>query len=269
MLTSSRLVGTFLVVVERVGALYPDILTATDQLASRVSTDTVVATAEVVTAWAAGLGSRRAIAELEPLFIAADAHLRGRGYPPDAAAEATQRGRVGLLTGTTTIFTFTGRGALGAFVRVVCVRHALQHARDAKRSVVFDELGATALDPSGPELDLLRNTYRDQVDRAMTSAWTQLSRHDRFVLSLHLHAKHSISEIAKVYGIHRINAARKLAGARTALLHATRRLLQGELGVSSTTASSVLRLTSFGLSVGQLPAATEVRLALGRRQATG
>jgi RNA polymerase sigma-70 factor (ECF subfamily) len=268
-LASDRVVGAFLVVVERVGTQYPDILTATDQLASLVSTETVVATADVVTAWAAGLGSPRAVAELEPLFIAAERHLRGRGYPPDAAAEATQRARVGLLTGTISIFTFTGRGALGAFVRVVCVRHALQHARDAKRGVVFDELGATALDPSGPELDLLRHTYREQVDRAMTGAWAQLSRHDRFVLSLHLHAKHSISEIAKVYGIHRINAARKLAGARTALIHATRRLLQGELGVSSTTASSVLRLTSFGLSVGQLPAATDVRIALDRGEAIG
>ncbi|CAN5686144.1 hypothetical protein BH11MYX1_BH11MYX1_46430 [soil metagenome] len=259
--------GAFLVVVERVGAEFPDILTATDQLASLVSPETVAETVDsrdVVVAWAAGLGSPRAIAELERLFVAAEHHLRGRGYPSDAAAEATQRARVGLLTGTPTIFTFTGRGALGAFVRVVCVRHALQHARDAKRGIVFDELRATALETSGPELELLRNTYRDQVDRAMTGAWAQLSKHDRFVLSLHLHAKHSVSEIAKVYGIHRINAARKLAGARTALIHATRRLLQGELGVSSTTASSVLRLTSFGLSVGQLTPATDVRLALAR-----
>lgn len=161
------------------------------------------------------------------------------------------------------LFTFTGRGALGAFVRVVCVRHALQYARDAKRSVVFDELSATALEASGPELDQLRHTYRDQVDRAMIDAWAQLTKHDRFVLSLHLHAKHSVAEIAKVYGIHRINAARKLAAARTALIHATRRLLQGQLGVSSTTASSVMRLTSFGLSIRQLPPATDVRIALG------
>ena len=146
-------------------------------------------------------------------------------------------------------------------IRVVCVRQALQQARDAKKTVDFDELSATALD-TGPELELLRSTYREQVDRAMTGAWAQLSKHDRFVLSLHLHAKHSISEIAKVYGIHRINAARKLAAARTALIHGTRRLLQGELGVSSTTASSVLRLTSFGLSVNQLSPATDVGLAL-------
>jgi RNA polymerase sigma-70 factor (ECF subfamily) len=263
-------VGGFLEVVDRVARQFPEISTATDQLVSRVSlasrtsVESVTATDDVVLAWAAGLGSPRAIAELEPLFVAAEAHLRGRGYPPDVAAEATQRARVALLTAATTIFTFTGRGALGGFVRVVCVRHALQHARDAKRSAVFDELSATALEASGPELELLRNTYRGQVDRAMTGAWAQLARHDRFVLSLHLHAKHSVSEIAKVYGIHRINAARKLAGARTALIQATRRLLQGELGVSSTTASSVLRLTSFGLSVGQLPPATDVRLALER-----
>ncbi|GEM_PF-2340927 len=243
--------------IERIVEAFPDILTSTEQVVSLVVADT----ADVLVAFAAGLGSPRAIAELELLFAAAEAHLRGRGYSPDVAAEATQRARVALLTGGRTIFTFDGRGALGAFIRVVCVRQALQQARDAKKTVDFDELSATALD-TGPELELLRNTYREQVDRAMTGAWAQLSKHDRFVLSLHLHAKHSISEIAKVYGIHRINAARKLAAARTALIHGTRRLLQGELGVSSTTASSVLRLTSFGLSVNQLSPATDVGLAL-------
>lgn len=244
-------------VVER----FPDISTAADQLVSLVATDAQL-TAEVVLACAAGLGSPRALVELEPVFVAAEAHLRGRGYPFDVSAEATQQARVALLTGRRTIFTFTGRGALGAFVRVVCVRHALQHARDAKRApIAFAELGS---EPSSPELELLRNVYRDQVDRAMTGAWAQLAKHDRFVLSLHLHAKHSISEIAKVYGIHRVNAARKLASARTALIQATRNLLQGELGVSAATASSVLRLTSFGLSVDRLPPSTDVRLALGR-----
>ena len=260
-----------LVAGDRVAKTFTDIITPTDQLVSLISADTRAqlaaapdaALADVVLAWAAGLGSARAIAELERLFTAAEAHLRGRGYAPHVAGEATQRARVALLTGATTIFTFSGRGALGAFVRVVCVRQALQLTRDAKRTaVVFDELCAP--EANTPELDLLRNTYRNEVDQAMTGAWAQLSRHDRFVLSLHLHAKHSVSEIAKVYGIHRINAARKLAAARFALIHATRRLLQGELGVSSTTASSVLRLTSFGLSVNQLPPATDVRLALGR-----
>ncbi len=243
--------------IDRIVETYPDIITPADRLASLV----VDHTPDVILAFAAGLGSSRALAELELLFTAAEAHLVRRGYALDVAAEAVQRARVALLTGEHTIFTFTGRGALGAFLRVVCVRHALHQVRDAKKTVDFDELSATSLD-TGPELELLRSTYREQVDRAMTGAWAQLSKHDRFVLSLHLHAKHSVSEIAKVYGIHRVNAARKLAAARTALIHGTRRLLQGELGVSSTTASSVLRLTSFGLSIHQLPPATDVGLAL-------
>lgn len=210
---------------------------------------------ELVLAWAAGLGSPAAIRQLEPMFHDAETHLRSRGYSADVASEAVQRARVALLTGEASIFSFTGRGALGAFIRVVCVRHALNQARDATRAVQLEELGAAA---DAPELDVFRNQYRDQVNRAMTAAWQGLTKHDRFVLSLHLHAKHSIAEIAKVYGIHRVNAARKLAAARTALIRGTRLVLQGELGVSSSTASSVLRLTSFDLTVDQLAPATGV-----------
>ena len=253
----------FVAIVQRIGEAYPDIIARADELRGHASTELEVAEAalaDVLRAWAAGLGSARAIAELEPLFVAAEAHLRARGHASDVAAEAAQRARVSLLTGERKIFTYAGRGALGAFVRVVCVRQALQHARDAsRRAVMFDELQLHASDASDPELEVLRGHYREQVDRAMIDAWGQLSRHDRFVLSLHLHAQHSVAELAVIYGIHRVNAARKLAAARTSLLRITRDLLQSELGVSSATASSVLRLTSFGLSVGQLAPATNVQ----------
>lgn len=276
MLAFAAVVSGFLAIVDRVAASFADIITPASRLSTLVAGDLQAtfgrvpdATAnEIATAWAAGLGSPRAIAALESLFTAADAHLRARGHAADVAVEATQRARIILLTGDAAppaIFAFAGRGALGAFVRVVCVRQALQQARDTKRrAVIFDELRAHASDGSDPELDVLRGQYREQVDRAMLDAWAKLSRHDRFVLSLHLHARHSISEIATVYGIHRVNAARKLAAARTALIQTTRLLLQDELGVSSATASSVLRLTPFGLSVGQLAPATDVGRALRR-----
>ncbi len=270
----------WLAVVARVTARYPDIITLAPRLETLVAPDLQdqvgaaadaganVAIDELVMAWATGLGSVRAIRALEPLFGAAEEHLRGRGHAADVAAEAVQRARVILMIGDRgppAVFSYAGRGALGAFVRVVCVRQALQQARATKRrAVVVDELRPYDSVGSDPELDLLRSEYRDQVNRAMLDAWTQLSRHDRFVLSLHLHARHSISEIATVYGIHRVNAARKLAAARTALLQATRVLLQGTLGVSPATASSVLRLTPFGLSVSELAPATDVLRALRR-----
>lgn len=260
-----------LAIADRVAERFPDIITPANQLTTLVAADLQVmlgaapetATNEVVMAWAAGLGSARAVAATEPLFSAAESHLRRRGHAGDVAVDATQAARVLLLLGDDRppeIFSFAGRGALGAFVRVVCVRQALRQTRDTKRrAVLFDELHTHASDGNDPELDVLRDRYREQVDRAMIEAWANLSKHDRFVLSLHLHAKHSVSEIANVYGIHRVNAARKLAAARTALIRATRVLLQGELGVSSATASSVLRLVPFGLSVGQLAPATDLQ----------
>ncbi|HEY4180819.1 MAG TPA: hypothetical protein VGM90_28435 [Kofleriaceae bacterium] len=251
--------------VARVAETFSDIRSSTSQLLSMVSAETQAELTEsddVVLAWAAGLGSERAIAQIEKLFVVATAHLRARGYAADRAAEATQAARVALLTGNAGIFRYSGRGALGAFIRVVCVRHALQHARHEKRDDVLEHLATSALE-TGPELDLLRNTYRDQVTSAMVAAWAQLSKHDRFILSLHLHAKHSVSQIANVYGIHRVNAARRLAGARTALVRATRDLLRSELRVSPDTVSSVLRLTSFNLSAADLAPATGVSVTPG------
>ncbi|HEY4058360.1 MAG TPA: sigma-70 family RNA polymerase sigma factor [Kofleriaceae bacterium] len=247
----------------RIAERFPDIRIPASQLLSMVSAETKAELSdsdEVALAWAAGLGSERAMAEIEPMFVAAGRHLRARGHAPDVAVEAAQSARVALLTGEPAIFKFSGRGALGAFVRVVCVRHALQHVRHAKRDDVFEQLTTSALE-TGPELDLLRNTYREQVTRAMVSAWAQLAKHDRFILSLHLHAKHSVSQIANVYGIHRVNAARRLAGARTALVRATRDVLRSELRVSPATVSSVLRLTSFNLSAGDLAPASGVAIA--------
>jgi hypothetical protein len=61
----------------------------------------------------------------------------------------------------------------------------------------------------------------------------------------------AVEEIARVYGLHRANATRRLAAARASLIANTRACLRERLAVGDETLDSILRVVS-----------TSVRLAI-------
>ncbi|MFT3696575.1 MAG: hypothetical protein QM831_25775 [Kofleriaceae bacterium] len=191
-------------------------------------------------------GEQAALREFEDGALRdARGHLIARGFPAWLADEAIQQVRIALVVDGA-IARYAGRGTLAAFVRVVAVRFAL---KIQPRDVELEELAA---DAPTPELVTLKATYGPVVRDAMKTAWRELPAHDRFMLSLELHRKMSIGEIAALYQIHNVSAARKLARSRGVFLDAVRARLATELRGSLDTVDSVLRLISFPASPSDL-----------------
>ncbi|MGE0869065.1 MAG: hypothetical protein AB7P03_10890 [Kofleriaceae bacterium] len=212
-------------------------------------------------AWAAAAGDREACTQLEAGALArARIHLRGRGFADWIADEAIQQTRIALLVSdhgrTPGIGRYAGTGPLAAFVRVVAVRFALKAMPSHGDQAILDQLDHAAT--PAPELAALKTTYGALVREVVLDAWHALPAHDRFVLSLELHGRMSIENIAKLYAIHRVSAARKLAASRAVLLDGVRARLRDRMGASAETVDSVLRLVTFPVSPTDLPPATGV-----------
>jgi RNA polymerase sigma-70 factor (ECF subfamily) len=127
---------------------------------------------------------------------------------------------------------YTGRGALGGWVRVVAVRMAIQ-LQKRHPAIRDDDVHHDAAAPAAdPELDLLRNRYRPQFEAALRVALNGLSERDRTLLRQHLLEGQTIDDLGARHGVHRATAARWLQNARAALLASVEKQLSASLGVS-------------------------------------
>jgi RNA polymerase sigma-70 factor len=196
---------------------------------------------DVVLAWAVAAGIAPAIADVDALVASAVQHVRARNLAGNALDDIAQLARVRLLTGDG-ITSYQGRGSLAAFVRTIVMRLAIDHVR-ATREQPADDV-ASLLDhvATNPELAHMRDRYAADLADALRTAWSALAAHERFVLELELHQHLSIEQIARVYGVHRTNATRRIASARAALVSGVRAALREKLQIADATLDSILRL---------------------------
>src|SRR5690348_11426545 len=122
---------------------------------------------------------------------------------------------------------FSGRGELRSWVGVIATREALSLLRkNAKTSTPVDDALLAIPSPlTGPELGFLKERYRDEFRTAFTAALGELAARERNALRHHYVHGLTIDQIATMYGVHRSNAARRIAKARDELLSGTRRRL--------------------------------------------
>lgn len=196
---------------------------------------------DVVLAWAAHGGIEPAIAELEKTIIGpALAHVRARRLG-DALDDLGQLLRMRLLV-EHGLASYRGRGSLAAFVRTTAIRLALDQRRVTREIPTNDLDSLVDHVTTDPELDHMRERYAGELGAALRAAWAALAPHDRFVLELELHQRVGIEQIARIYGVHRTNATRRVASARGAFVIAVRTALRDKLGVADPTLDSILRL---------------------------
>jgi RNA polymerase sigma-70 factor len=205
--------------------------------------------------WAAACldGDVAALQRLDagPLRDAAD-HLRTLGFAAAAIDDAVQRGREKLIVAGG-LAGYRGRGPLATYVRTAVVRLAIDDQRKVRDQVPLSELLAAPM--ADPELEYMRKLYAEHLAAAVKAAWDRIAPHERFVLSLRIYEAMSIDDLARVYQIHRANAARRAATARASLVSATRAALRERLAVGETTLDSILRIvtTSVQLPVDDAP----------------
>ena len=148
---------------------------------------------------------------------------------------------------------YSGRGALGGWVRVLAVRTAidLQRRRGARLPVLRAETPA-AVDP---ELGYLAERYRGVVDDALRGALAALDSEQRTLLRMHFVDAVTLDELARLRKLHRATIARRLAAARKAIFDEIRNQLRERLAVSNDEAASLIRLvrSRLHITITQLP----------------
>jgi RNA polymerase sigma-70 factor, ECF subfamily len=149
------------------------------------------------------------------------------------------------------IASYSARGSLPAWVRVVATREAARRLLRAQREVGAedDELADLIADGDDPEVGYVKRLYREEFRRAFHAAVQKLDARARLVLRQHAIDGLSIDALAVLHGVHRATAARWIQGARAAVLAGTQRELTARLRLTRTEVESVIRLIQSQLDV--------------------
>lgn len=185
----------------------------------------------------------------------ADPELRRLGVDPDDVHDIKQRVCQRLLVTQpgmpARLLTYGGRGSLQGFVRVAVVREALNHLNARRRNHTSNDevLQDLAGGPADPELEHIKQHYRQHFADAFHAALGQLDAQQRTMLRMHLADGLSLEQLGHAFGMHRATAARHLARSRQELLSATRMTLRQTLGVDGLEFESIMRLIASRLDV--------------------
>jgi RNA polymerase sigma-70 factor (ECF subfamily) len=175
-------------------------------------------------------------------------YLRPLRATPEVVADATQELLEKLFVGTAggppRIRQYTGQGALGAWVKVIAVRTALDliAARNAgeRPSDGVDEIADAVVHTQGPELEVLEARYRDEFRGAVRDAMADVSLRERAMLRFIFVERLTPGRLGVMYGVHRTTVMRWVEAAEANVLARVRARLMGRLSVSPSECDSLI-----------------------------
>jgi RNA polymerase sigma-70 factor (ECF subfamily) len=204
-------------------------------------------------------GSDAAVAELDRRFIMDSARALGRfGQSSQSRDEALQLAREKLFAGAPPkLAQYSGRGALGGWIRVVVVRTALNSQRSEKRHVPRDDdLLATRIaeDTDDPELQVMKAQYADTLAQAVAGAFRRLTSEQRNLLRLYVIDQLSLAELGKLHSVDASTISRWLTKIRARLLEEAQSELLQRHALRPSECASVMRLvrSDLHLSIARL-----------------
>ncbi len=201
--------------------------------------------ADLYLACACARGVPAALAAFEEAHLAQlESYVARVGRTPEFLDEVRQALRTRLFApGKLKIGEYTGRGPLGAWVRVVALGTAIDARRGEAQGGRMTELISGAMaDGSSPELAFIKAAHRDQFRDAFRAALGELPRRGRTVLRLHYLDGLNLEGVAAVCQVGRTTAYRYIQDAREALLDGTRRRLREMLELTPSDAESLMQL---------------------------
>jgi RNA polymerase sigma-70 factor (ECF subfamily) len=182
------------------------------------------------------LGLDDALSAFESSFVSPLAGAVARiDAAPAFVADTVQSLRIKLFVrDPPKIATYGGRAKLSTWLTTFAVREALDQRTSRQThpesESLLDRLEADV--NASPELDYLRDRYKDEIEAGVKTALERLVPRDRTLLRLHLGERMGIDRLAVVYGVGRSTAARWLATARETLLALTEQEVRARLGVT-------------------------------------
>ncbi len=212
--------------------------------------------ADLYLACACFLGDPAALSAFEQAFIHRVPVYLARGNAPlDFIEEVQQRVRTRLFTtarGRPKIATYSGRGPLGAFVRITAVRTAADLDQDQaqQQSPLSYQFEARALQPSitDPELAALKRGHGAIVNRAIQAALAALPPRDATLLRLYFLEEVTYDSLARMYHVRRRQVRRWVDKIRAGIIEHTRRTLVEEFSLSHSEVDSLIRAVSGDLN---------------------
>jgi RNA polymerase sigma-70 factor (ECF subfamily) len=211
---------------------------------------------DLALAYACGRRDARAIAIVESTFLPKVARYIAHTGASDAmVSEAEQLLRVRLFVGqggsAPEIMSYTGRGALGAWLRVVAVRIVRGLQRTQRRFAAWTPGEAAAADkaPADPERQYIKKRYARAIDAVLARVLENLPAKERSILSLHFLDGLSTDAIGKLFHVDGSTIRRHVAKIRQGIMTQARRELAKELRLQRSELESVLRLARSQLEV--------------------
>lgn len=169
---------------------------------------------------------------------------------PAQVDELTQRLRVRLLVRgdrEPQLVSYRGRGPLGAWLRVVAVRAAIDLVREIPAAAA--EQSGRAPTVTDPELAMVKARFAPIFQRAFEAALTALPSRERTMLRLHFAEGMSQSAIARSFNVAASTIQRTISRVREHILEQTLSTLGAELGVDASQAESIVRLVQSRIDV--------------------
>jgi RNA polymerase sigma-70 factor (ECF subfamily) len=216
---------------------------------------------ELYLACACATGDAAALAAFEacyaPQIISALSSMRLSSVEQDEAQQLVRHRLFIAAPGARPkIAEYSGRGALGGWLRVLTKRVVLNQRRDGGREqpVDGDLFAALPSAADDPELVLLKKRYRAAFREAVTEALAALSPRERLLLRHHHVDRLGVGEIAAAHGVHRVTAGRWLDDARQRFVAAARQALGARIPSTGGNLRSALHLVEsrLDLSLGRL-----------------
>jgi RNA polymerase sigma-70 factor (ECF subfamily) len=198
----------------------------------QVGSDTVAIGAngiDLALACACARGDAVALSIFEGLYVRnIDLFVARLGLSPDQLEELRQLVRVRLFTGgTPRIAHFSGKGPLGAWLRVLCLRIAMDHLKVQPRDLRVDsKVLETLVAGSRPADDAdLRRAWEPLLRQVTEETLAELPPREKTILRLHYLEGLNIEAIGTIYGVHRATVARWLLAIRARVLNKIRERL--------------------------------------------
>ncbi len=168
---------------------------------------------------------------------------RSPAFAADIRQEASRQLLVADGEAPPKLDAYSGRGALGAFVRVFATRLATKaKRRKAEAPYVQPDADVLRAPDLDPEVALLKSRFAREFAEAFHATLAALEADERNVLRLHYLDGLSIEEVATTYRVSRATAARWLAKARARVVEETQARLAERMGASAPNAASLLAM---------------------------
>lgn len=210
--------------------------------------------ADLYLACACARGDARALAWFDEHFLSAVGRAwGGRHRLAHLADEVRQALRVRLLVsdggGPPRIAGYSGRGPLGAWVRMAATRLGLDLVRRERPEARGDDELLLEAREDDPELQYLKTRYAAELNEALQTTLAALSARTASVLRLHYQEGMTVDAIGTMYRVSGRTVQRWLAEARRTILDETRRLLGERLGLTDSRLDSLIGLVRSRLDI--------------------